>query len=157
MFQIMGVNTIWLKRPSSNCAFVYDLDDTLLSRVGKKPNLVPFDRRQKESDDVYILTFRPLEYRDRTLSDLKPVIDRLTGIFSRDTVYYPHDGVDIDIFNYKLSVLSEICKRYEEVCFFENKETVISSIAKTNIPNLKCYLVNIMNENDLEKVIKTKL
>ena len=157
MFKVTGVIGIWLKQPSSNRAFVYDLDDTLLSRVGKNPNLVPFDKRQKESDDVYILTFRPFEYKDITLSDLKPVEGRLTCVFSRDMIHYPYEGVDLDVFNYKLSVLSEICKRYQEVYFFENKKTVIDPISKAGLSNLKCYLVNIMNENNLEKVIKTKL
>ena len=158
MFNIKGVHGVWFKEPiAEESAFVYDLDDTLLSRVGSKPHLVPLDKHQTEDDDAYILTYRPTEYNERTLSDIEPIKNKLVCLFTREIEEYPFEKSDVDIFKYKISVLSKLCSLYKKVYFFENKHVIVTGAARSNLSGLTCYLVNIKVENGVETVTKTKI
>ena len=158
MFNIKGVHGVWFKEPTAEgSAFVYDLDDTLLSRVGAEPHLVPLDKRQTDQDDAYILTYRPTGYNKRTLSDIAPIKGKLVGLFTRDAQYYPFEKSDVDTFKYKISVLSKLCSLYKRVLFFENKQVIVTAAAHSNLSGLACYLVNIKVEGGTETVVKTKI
>lgn len=157
MFNIKGVHGVWFKEPAAEIAFVYDLDDTLLSRVGAKPHLVPFDKRQTDSDDAYILTYRPTEYNERTLEDIASIKNKLNCLFTRNLELYPFEKSDVDIFKYKISVLSKLCSFYKKVFFFENKHVIVTAASRSNLSGLTCYLVAIKIEDGIETVVKTKI
>lgn len=158
MFNIKGVHGVWFKEPiAEESAFVYDLDDTLLSRVGTSPHLVSMDKNQTDKDDNYILTYRPTENNEQTLSDINPIKNKLVCLFTRDTEYYPFEKSDVDTLKYKISVLSRFCSIYKNVFFFDNKHVIVTAAARSELSNLHCYLVNIKIQDGIETVIRTKI
>lgn len=158
MFNITGVHDLWFKDLlTKERAFVYDLDDTLLSRVGAKPHLLSLDKNQSGGDDCFILTYRPSEFNDETLQDIAPIKSKLCCLFTRDIKHYPFDKSDVDTFKYKFSVLSKLCSMYKKVIFFENKEVIVNGLVHSGLTNLQCYLVAIELKDGIEMIIKNKV